>query len=241
MRYQFQSQHGQFSWKPKYFPEAIKILIGINAVLFLFDILLSLDFSSKFGLSPRAVLPMLWQPVSYMFIHGNIWHLAINMLILWMFGSELESIWGKNQFIKYYFITGVGSGLVWLLFNLSNSHLILIGASGAIYGILLAYGLIFPNRTVLLYFVIPIKVKWFVLFIGLLALYSSWGSNSNISHLTHLSGMIIGYFYLKSNWKWKKTSFSFRKFILGLKHQWSEKKDQASIDREKTLLRLLLS
>ncbi len=239
MRYQFQSQHGQISWRPKYFTEAIKILIGVNAALFFFDALLSLNLSSLFGLSPKTVIPMIWQPFSYLFIHGGVWHLLINMLVLWMFGSELESIWGKSQFIKYYLITGVGSGLVWLLFNLSHSNMILIGASGAIYGILLAYGMMFPNRTVLLYFVVPVKVKWFVLFIGVLAFYSSLGAHSNISHLTHLSGMIIGYFYLRSNGKWKHTTFSLRKLFFGLKHQWDEKRHQNNLDREETFSQLL--
>lgn len=222
MRYQFQTQQGQFSWKPKYFTDVIKILIGVNTVLFLIDALFSLNLASIFGLSPQTVFPMVWQPFSYLFIHGSFWHLAINMLVLWMFGSELESIWGKPQFIKYYLITGVGSGCVWLLFNLSQSNMILIGASGAVYGILLAYGMIFPNRTVLLYFVIPIKVKWFVLFIGILAFYSSLGTGTNISHLTHLSGMVIGYFYLRSGGKWGKTSFSLRKLFHDFKHRWSD-------------------
>ena len=101
---------------------------------------------------------MIWQPITYMFIHGDFFHVFMNMFVLWMFGSEMESIWGRKQFLKYYFITGIGSGLIWLLFNINNPYSLLIGASGAIYGILLAYGLMFPNRKVLIYFLLNISL-----------------------------------------------------------------------------------
>ena len=93
---------------------------------------------------------MIWQPLTYLFLHGGIWHVLINMFVLWMFGTEMESVWGSKKFLQYYLITGVGSGLIWLLFNYGNNYSVLIGASGAIYGILLAYGLMFPNRKVLI-------------------------------------------------------------------------------------------
>ena len=104
--------------------------------------------------------------------------------------------------------------------------MVLIGASGAVYGILMAYGLMFPNRTVYLYFVVPIKVKWFVLFIGAIAFFSSTGTGSDISHLTHLSGMIIGYIYLKSNRRWHSLSFMFRKSVGDIGY-WIDEKKQA--------------
>lgn len=142
---------------------------------------------------------MLWQPFTYLFFHGGIWHVLINMFVLWMFGSELEKYWGKREFLRFFFVTGVGSGLVTVLFSLSSSTPV-VGASGAIYGVLLAYGLMFPNRLVYLYFLIPIKVKYLVILIGTIAFFSSLNPGySNISHLTHLSGMIIGFVYLRSN------------------------------------------
>ena len=168
-----------------------------------------------FGLSPETIWPLVWQPFTYMFIHGDFWHVAINMLVLFLFGSELETIWGRQGFIKYYIITGVGSGLIWILFqSFSSSSAYLIGASGAVYGILTAYGLMFPNRIVYIYFLFPVKVKWFVIILGAVAFFSSLGSHSNISHLTHLSGMIIGFTYLRFNRQWKKAVFSMRKQIL---------------------------
>ncbi|MFQ6613357.1 MAG: rhomboid family intramembrane serine protease [Fidelibacterota bacterium] len=239
MRYQFQSEFGQHSWRPRIFTEAIKILIGSNLILFALKVLVAgrLDLVPLFGLAPDTVWPLIWQPFTYMFMHGNIWHVGINMLVLWMFGSELEMLWGKTEFLRYYFITGIGSGLVWLLFNLGNSHTVLIGASGAVYGILLAYGMLFPNRTVYLYFVIPVKVKWLVFFLGIAAFFSSFNSMSNISNLTHLSGMVIGFFYLKKDLRWTRFSLHLRKRAVDLKSRLEEKKrlrlweTQQEIDR----------
>ena len=90
------------------------------------------DLAQIFGLSSNDVWPMIWQPLTYMFIHGDFFHLFMNMFVLWMFGSEMESIWGSRGFLKYYFVTGIGSGIIWILLNLSNSYSVLIGASGAI-------------------------------------------------------------------------------------------------------------
>lgn len=144
---------------------------------------------------------MIWQPFTYLFFHGHIWHVLINMFVLWMFGSELEMIWGKKEFLTYYFLTGVGSGIVTVMFHL-NSTVPVVGASGAVYGILLAYALLFPNRYVFLYFLIPIKVKYFVIVIGVLAFFSSFNPGySQVSHLTHFSGMAIGFLYLRSEFR----------------------------------------
>lgn len=241
MRYQFQSEYGQHSWRPQMFTDAIKVLIGINVVVYILSVLArgTIDLNGIFGLTPRNVWPLIWQPVTYMFMHGNLWHILINMFVLWMFGSELDMIWGKTNFLKYYFITGIGSGLVWLLFNLGNTHAVLIGASGAIYGILLAYGLMFPNRTVYLYFMIPIKVKWFVIILGAIAFFSSFSMTSNISHLTHLSGMVIGYFYLKQNIRWSHLSFYFRKHLIEMKTRQKKRKKSRDTERYQEIDRIL--
>ncbi|RMF09404.1 MAG: rhomboid family intramembrane serine protease [Candidatus Neomarinimicrobiota bacterium] len=241
MRYQFQSEYGQHPWRPTVFTEAIKILIGTNLALFGLKLLASsrVDLVALFGLSPGTVWPLVWQPVTYMFMHGNLWHVLINMLVLWMFGSELELLWGRKEFLRYYFLTGVGSGLIWLLFNLGNPHTILIGASGAVYGILLAYGLLFPNRTVYLYFVIPIKVKWLVLFLGVAAFFSSFNSYSHISNLTHLSGMVIGFFYLKKDLRWRRISFHLRKRAIDLKTRLEERKQVRTWETQQEIDRIL--
>jgi len=123
------------------------------------------------------------------------------MFVLWMFGREIEWRWGKKEFLKYYFITGVGSGLVTMMFSLHSTTPV-VGASGAIYGVLLAYGLMFPERYVYLYFLFPLKVKYFVAIIGAIAFFSSLSNpGDTISHMTHLSGMIIGWLYIKQDWR----------------------------------------
>ena len=239
MRYQFQSESSNFAFKSRNFTDAIKILISINALLFLLRYIAQsqFDLAQIFGLSSNSVWPMIWQPFTYMFIHGDFFHVFMNMFVLWMFGSEMESIWGKKEFLKFYFITGIGSGLIWLVFNFS-SNAVLIGASGAIYGILLAYGLMFPNRKVLIYFLFPVKVKYFVIFLGLMAFVSSLSySGSNISHLTHLSGMMIGFVYMKSKWTIKRFSLLLNSYLASIKYKKSIKKEkqlaniQANVDK----------
>ena len=214
MKYQFQSNQGQFSYNPNLFTDAIKLLVSINFVIFILQSISSSEnlFFPLFGLVPKLVWSelMLWQPLTYMFLHGGVWHVLINMFVLWMFGSELERLWGKNRFIKFYFFTGIGAGTVTMIFSYS-SMIPIVGASGAVYGILLAYGLIYPNRKIYLYGIIPIKSIWFVIAVGLLAFISSINNNSNISHLTHLSGMVVAYLILKNPFKLKTIWFSIQK------------------------------
>ena len=242
MKYQFQSEQGNLSFKPQYFTEAIRVLISINVLSFLFRYISieRFDLAQIFGLSSNDVWPMIWQPLTYMFIHGDFFHLFMNMFVLWMFGSEMESIWGSRGFLKYYFITGIGSGLIWLLLNISNPFSVLIGASGAIYGVLLAYGLMFPNRKVLIYFLFPIKVKYFVLLLGVIAFISSIGdTGSNISHLTHLSGMLIGFIYLKSPLNMSKVSLLFYSILAEIRYKREEKKQAKYLNTKRHIDRLL--
>ena len=236
MRFQFQSDPGQFSYKPALFTDAIKILVSVNFGIFLLQTMARTEglFFPLFGLVPKMVWSefMLWQPFTYLFFHGGVWHVLINMFVLWMFGSELERLWGKERFLKFYFVTGVGAGLVTMLFGL-NSMTPIVGASGAVYGILLAYGLTYPNRTVYLYGIIPIKSLWFVIGIGTIAFMSSFDNVSQISHLTHLTGMVIGYLMLKRPVRLYDLWFSIRKRILEYKIQLEEKKTshQQEIER----------
>ncbi|OUX33442.1 MAG: hypothetical protein CBE24_02225 [bacterium TMED264] len=242
MKYQFQSNPGQLSYKPSIFTDAIKTLISVNFAIFILQSISTSEtmFFSNFGLVPKLVWSQLkiWQPFTYMFFHGDIWHVLINMFVLWMFGSELERAWGKKQFLRFYFITGVGSGLGTMLFGL-HSIVPIVGASGAIYGVLLAYGVMFPNRTVYLYGIIPIKSIWFVIGIGAIAFFSSFNNFTNISHLTHLFGMIIGYFYLKRPVHFRALWFSVFKKVLEYRIQNQEKKISHSIEMEKDLNSLL--
>ena len=213
--------------------DGIKILILINFLIFFLQSISGQEriLFQLFGIVPSNTFYklMIWQPFTYLFFHGGIWHVFINMFVLWMFGSELERIWKKNFFLKYYFMTGIGSGIITVLLSL-NSSIPVVGASGAVYGILLAYGLMFPNRKVYLYFLIPLKVKYFVLFIGIIAFFSSFGSNDGISHLTHLSGMIIGLIYLKSKFELNSLKKIILKFRLKYIDILNQKKRQHQDD-----------
>ena len=242
MRYQFQANPGQLSYKPQLFTDAIKLLVSVNFTIFFLQTISGKEhlLFDLFGLVPQAIWSdfMIWQPFTYLFFHGNIWHILINMFVLWMFGSELENSWGRKNFIKYYFITGIGAGMVTCLFNL-QSNIPIVGASGAVYGILLAYGLSFPNRTVYLYGLIPIKSIWFVIAIGILAFLSSFQQMTQISHLTHISGMAIGYVFLKRRWRLNDIWFKIRKKTLEYRIQIEDVKQSKKKVLEKDIDHIL--
>lgn len=206
MRYQYQSDF--FSEQKRgsaAFPDAIRLLISVNFAIFILQTISGQReaFFRLFGLIPAGFLRqgMLWQPFTYLFLHGGIWHVLTNMFILWMFGAELERAWGRRAFLRYYFLTGVAAGIV-TAFAHFGSFVPVVGASGAIYGVLLAYGLTFSNRTIYLYFLVPIRAKYFAALMGGIAFLSSLNpAYSGISHLTHFSGMAVGYLYLKSSYR----------------------------------------
>ena len=184
---------------------AVKALIFINVGIFGLQLLSRAAdiqlLEAYFGLMPRRITHefMIWQFVSYMFLHDShqFFHIFINMFTLYMFGNDLERVWGSKRFLRYYFVTGIGAGLCSYLLGV-NSVTVTIGASGAIYGLLLAYGLLYPNRLVYLYLLFPIKVKWLVIIMGALAFLSSiTGSEPGVSNIAHLGGLLVGYVFLK--------------------------------------------
>ncbi len=194
-----------FSFGPGPVSPALKALIGANVALFLAQIF-SPVLTDALGLRPVFVLRELWvwQLVTYMFLHGGIFHILFNMLALWMFGAELEAIWGTRYFLKFYFVTGIGAGALTVLFSLlpfafaqQLQHAIIIGASGAIYGLLLAYALYFPDRPIYMYFVFPIPAKIFVAIMGAIAFVSSLGETGGVANATHLGGLLVAYLFLK--------------------------------------------
>ncbi len=143
-----------------------------------------------------------WQAVTYMFLHGGFFHLAINMYILWMFGRELEYLWGTKEFYKYYFICGIGAALVYSLFNM-NSLTPVVGASGAVFGILLAFGVTFPRTKLIMFpLLIPIDAKYAVWIFGAIEFLYLFEGGGNVAHLAHLGGLAVGYIYLR--WKRRK-------------------------------------
>jgi len=151
-----------------------------------------------FGLVPLMVWRdfFLWQPVSYIFLHGSLFHLLFNLLALYMFGCSLERLWGSWFFGKYFFVTGVGAGLCTLGFS-PFLGIPTIGASGAIFGILLAYALYYPDRIVYFNFIFPIKIKYLVLIYAVLTFWFSFSeSGGGVAHVAHLGGMVFGFVYL---------------------------------------------
>ncbi|MGQ0733246.1 MAG: rhomboid family intramembrane serine protease [Acidobacteriota bacterium] len=195
-----------YTFGPGRLTPAIKALIVTNVIAFLVSLAVP-DIIVRLGVVPAAVFERLtvWQLVSYMFLHGGVGHLLINMLSLWMFGTELERTWGTRFFTKYYFVTGIGAAFTTLLWSVSPLPYgeslydsVMIGASGAVYGVLLAYGMWFPHRPIYLYFVFPIPAKYFVMIIGAIAFLSSIGSGGGgVAHTAHLGGLVVGYLYLK--------------------------------------------
>jgi len=202
-RYPSSPYTSSFSFGPGPISTALKALIGANVALFFVQAFVSLN--TTLGLVPELVIHNLyvWQLATYMFLHAGLLHLLFNMLALWMFGGEMEHVWGTQYFLKFYFICGVGAAVLTVLFSLLpfNFAAVLrdiptIGASGAIYGLLLAYAMYFPNRTIY-YIVFPIPAKYFVLIIGLISFYSSLGPGNGIANATHLGGLLIAYLLLR--------------------------------------------
>ena len=197
-----------FSLGPGPLSTALKVLIGANVAMFMaMTFLPEPETIDTLGLVPFLVIHKLWiwQFVTYMFLHGGLFHVVFNMLALWMFGAELERIWGTRYFLKFYFVTGAGAGLLTVLFSLlpfSFAQALhgssIIGASGAIYGLLLAYALYFPDRPIYMYFIFPIPAKVFVAIMGAVAFYASLSQVGGVANATHLGGLLVGYLYLKN-------------------------------------------
>lgn len=194
-----------YSFGPGGITPAVKVLIITNVALFLMNMIVGEAMTLRLGLSPQAVFEQLalWQPITYMFLHstGNLGHILFNMLSLWMIGTELERTWGTRFFTKYYFTTGIGAGVCSLLISLVSGgayYGVTVGASGAIYGLLLAYGMYFPNRMLIL-FIFPVPARIGVAILGAIAFVSSLnGPGSGVAHVAHLGGLVVGYLYLKS-------------------------------------------
>jgi membrane associated rhomboid family serine protease len=192
-----------YSFGPGPITFAVKWLIIANVAMFLVTLVYR-PLVLYLGLIPERVIEQqwIWQPVTYLFLHGGPVHILFNMLGIWMFGVELERLWGTRFFLKYYAITGIGAGLtvvaVGLLPFASTAftyEAVTIGASGALYGLLMAFAFYYPDRPILMFLLFPIPAKYFVMIIGAMAFLSA--PNSQVSEAAHLGGLIIGYLYLR--------------------------------------------
>ncbi len=214
----------------------VKRLMIANGIIFLAQQIIGLispgSIEYFFGLSHVGFIQefKIWQIFTYMFFHGGWLHIIFNLLALWMFGGELEQIWGGNLFLKFYIYTGLGAGVFisvmnYYIFVNYNASPVTIGASGALYGILLAYGLTWPNREVLLYFIIPVKIKYLVIVYGLIEFFGTLSSVSGkaggISHIGHLGGLISGFIFIiyKSKFSASNKQGFFRRFFRKIKNK----------------------
>ncbi len=188
----------------------VKYLLFANAGVFLLQLIFWRPMLYWFGLDPYRVVHSLaiWQFGTYMFLHGNFFHILFNMFVLWIFGAEVESAWGTRPFLKFYFITGIGAGIIdFLVLYVTGAHSITIGASGAIYGVIVAFALLFPDRyiTLLILFVLPVtmKAKYLAGLMAVISIFSGvanlFGVGDQVAHFAHLGGMLIGYLYLKTD------------------------------------------
>lgn len=193
----------------------INTIIIINVLVFILQILLSRTiFHAIFALYPRLVIErgFVWQLVTYMFMHGGIFHLFFNMLIFWMFGQTLEQIWGGRRFLRYYFICGIGGALFSFIFSYNGA---VIGASGGVYGILLAYGVLFPHNQIYVWGIIPVRARTLVIILGAVEFLSGLGGGDGIAHFAHLGGMAAGLLYLKKDHR-------SGRFFRGLRDLWDK-------------------
>lgn len=186
-------------------PYGIKLLLIANFAVFLLQTF-GLDnfLVTWFGLRPASLFSMfaVWQLGTYLFLHEGIWHVLFNMLALWMFGRELEETWGTDRLLKYYFTCGIGAGVCVVianyLFPAGNPTVTTIGASGAIYGVLLASAVLWPDRVVYFNFLFPIKMKYLVMIYGAIAFLGTYSGGGAVSHVAHLGGLLFGLALLKS-------------------------------------------
>jgi membrane associated rhomboid family serine protease len=186
-------------WTPAV--KALTIACGIGFLLQLFERMAGgASITREFGLTPLLVTGnfYLWQIVTYIFLHGGLLHILFNMLGLYMFGSELEQVWGTRKFTKYFFLCGIGGAVLTVLMG-PRDPVTTIGASGGVLGLLLAYGLLFPDRPIYIYMIFRVPAKWLVIIIGAITVLSSFSGGGGIAYRAHLGGMLAGFLYLKGN------------------------------------------
>jgi membrane associated rhomboid family serine protease len=192
----------------QFFPPVVKTLLIINVAVFILmmffgsfhigEVSLGRVFDEFFGLMPLGHGFFAWQLITYQFVHADFWHILFNMVFgLWMFGKEVEQVWGSKKFLFYYLFCGVMAGISQLMLAPIFEPALgpTVGASGAIYGVLIAFATIFPDQYVYIYFLVPVKVKYFVIVLIIFGVMSV-GGPGNVANLAHLGGALAGYIYI---------------------------------------------
>jgi membrane associated rhomboid family serine protease len=185
-----------------FFPPVIKNLLIINAAVFFLMYFLGdqgrYTVERWLALMPLGMGFYVWQLITYQFLHAGFFHIFFNMFMLWMFGMEIEQEWGSKKFLLYYLTAGVGAGLLHMLMTpvLGQPPAPTVGASGSIYGVLLAFALMFPDRPIYLWFLIPIKAKYLIGFFMILEILAIDSAHSNVAHLAHIGGALVGFLWI---------------------------------------------
>ena len=220
-----------------FFPPVIKNLLIINGIVFIVNNLLlanlvvggipaELIITRYFALIPLSGVDLMrnmvtgeiirasfypWQLVTYLFLHGGFWHIFMNMFFLWMFGMEIENLWGSKKFLLFYLLCGVGGGILQLLVQLLAGYETAptIGASGAVFGVMVAFAMLFPNRYIYIYFLIPVKAKYLIAFLIVIE-FLSVGQPSLIAHVVHIGGSLVAFLFIMFD---KESPFSFKRFV----------------------------
>jgi membrane associated rhomboid family serine protease len=197
------------SFGPGPMTPAVKLIIFANVGVFLVTMVAPAAIVGLLGMTPSAVLEQarVWQVVTYLFVHSptSLGHILFNMLAVWMFGVELERRWGTPFFAKFYAVCGVGAALCTVVVSMlpfdTTSRLYdttTIGASGAVYGLLMAWAVLFPHREILFMFIFPLKTRMFVLIVGAIAFLSALNASGGpVASIAHLGGLVAGWFYLQ--------------------------------------------
>ncbi len=180
-------------------PAVTRTLLIINVGVFFLQSLVGGEVVRWFYLWPLGPQFMPWQVVTYAFLHFDFNHLFFNMLGLWMFGAQLEEVWGEKRFVQFYGASVLAAALTQLVVNYAlGATSPTIGASGGIFGLLLAFAMLYPNRVILVFFVLPMKAKYFVGLYGLVELYQGvYVMNSGVAHFAHLGGMLGGWLTIR--------------------------------------------
>jgi len=187
----------------------VKRLLIANVVVFAVTLLAGQAFIFEwFAFQPTRIVLRPWGPITYMFLHGDLMHLAVNMLVLFFFGPPLESRWGEREFLRFYVICGLGGVALSFLFLPAW----VVGASAAVYGVMLAFAMNWPNIPIYVWGIFPVKAKYLVGFLFVVSLLSAVQSSSDgVAHFAHLGGLAAGFLYLKADWRLKRPLQSIRK------------------------------
>jgi membrane associated rhomboid family serine protease len=177
----------------------VKRLLIANAVVFALQLVLRDFMFDWFAFQPRQLVFRPWGPFTYMFLHGDLMHLFGNMLFLFFFGPPLEARWGEREFLRFYLICGLGGVALSFVFMPAS----IVGASAAVYGVMLAFAMNWPNAPIYVFGIFPVLAKYLVAFFGVVALLGATGSaeGSNVAHFAHLGGLVAGYIYLKADFR----------------------------------------